>query len=362
MNHSSRTPLALAAIGLTLAVLVVLVLRSVGDVVHERDVARREAIGRRTVTEATTMTAAAIAMLLTVGWVAHRDARRRATAERLLRADHQAALDARVAALRREQQARADAELASQVKDDFLATVSHELRTPLNAIVGWTHVLKRGLLDGPDRQHAVEAVDRNAAMLTRLVNDLLDVSRLIQGQLKLNVVSLDLRNIARAAGDTLRSASAAKNLTVAMRLDHDHVPVAADEGRLQQVAWHVLSNAIKFTPPGGYITVEVSRLGSRARMRITDSGEGIDATLLPNVFDSFRRGARIGRPGLGVGLSIVRHLVELHGGTVALESPGPGRGTVVTLLLPLGPRARESRDSTSRGAGRRTRTSLGSVT
>ena len=361
MNHFSRTLLALAAIGLTLAVLTAVLLRNVGSVVHEGDAARREAIGRRMVTEATAMTAAAIAMLLTVAWVAQRGARRRAAVEGGLRADHQAALDARAVALQRERQARADAELASQVKDEFLATVSHELRTPLNAIVGWTHVLKRNLLDGRDRQHAIEAVDRNAAILTRLVNDLLDVSRLIQGQLKLNVVPLDLRNIARAAADTLRSASSAKNLTVSLRLDHDQVRVGADDARLQQVAWHVLSNAIKFTPPGGYITVEVSRLGGRARMRITDSGEGIDPALLPSVFESFRRGGRIGRPGLGVGLSIVRHLVELHGGTVELESPGPGRGTVVTLLLPLDP-ARDARDTAPRGAGRRTRTSPGTVT
>jgi signal transduction histidine kinase len=360
MNHSSRTLLALAAIGLALAVLTGVLLRKVGGMVHEGDAARREAMGRRMVTEATVMTAAAIALLLTVGWVAQRDARRRGAVERGLRADHQAALDARAVALRRERQARADAELASQVKDEFLATVSHELRTPLNAIVGWTHVLKRNLLDGRDRQHAIEAVDRNAAILTRLVNDLLDVSRLIQGQLKLNVVPVDLRNIARAAADTLGSASSAKNLTVSLRLDHDHVPVGADDARLQQVAWHVLSNAIKFTPPGGYITVEVSRLGSRARMRISDSGEGIDPALLPSVFESFRRGGRIGRPGLGVGLSIVRHLVELHGGTVELESPGPGRGTVVTLLLPLD-RPRDSRDTAPRGAGRRTRTSPGTV-
>jgi signal transduction histidine kinase len=270
---------------------------------------------------AVAMTAVAMAVVAVAGWVAHRDARRRAAMERLLRAEHQGALDAREDALRREQQARTDAEQANQVKDDFLATVSHELRTPLNAIVGWTHVLKRGLLDGRDRQHAVEAVDRNATILARLVNDLLDVSRL------------------------LRAASAAKNLTVTVRLDHNHVPVTGDEKRLQQVAWHLLSNAIKFTPPGGQVTIEVSRLGRRARMRVSDSGDGIDATLLPHVFESFRRGARIGRPGLGVGLSIVRHLVELHGGTVAVESPGSGRGTAVTILLPLDPRGRDMRET-----------------
>ena len=297
---------------------------------------------------AVAMTAVAMAVVVIAGWVAHRDARRRAAGERLLRAEHQAALDAREQALRGEQQARTDAEQASQVKDDFLATVSHELRTPLNAIVGWTHMLKRGLLNGHDRQHAVEAVDRNAAILARLVNDLLDVSRLIHGELKLDVGPLDLRNIARASADTLRAASAAKNLTVTVRLDHNHVPVTGDEKRLQQVAWHLLSNAIKFTPPGGYVTVEVSRLGRRARMRVSDSGDGIDATVLPHVFESFRRGAPIGPPGLGVGLSIVRHLVELHGGTVDVESPGSARGTVVTMLLPLDPPSREFRETRAR--------------
>jgi len=297
---------------------------------------------------AVAMTAVAMAVVVIAGWVAHRDARRRAAGERLLRAEHQAALDAREEALRGEQQARTDAEQASQVKDDFLATVSHELRTPLNAIVGWTHMLKRGLLNGHDRQHAVEAVDRNAAILARLVNDLLDVSRLIHGELKLDVGPLDLRNIARASADTLRAASAAKNLTVTVRLDPKHVPVTGDEKRLQQVAWHLLSNAIKFTPPGGYVTVEVSRLGRRARMRVSDSGDGIDATVLPHVFESFRRGAPIGPPGLGVGLSIVRHLVELHGGTVDVESPGSARGTVVTMLLPLDPRSRDVRETPAR--------------
>jgi signal transduction histidine kinase len=276
---------------------------------------------------AVAMTAVAMAAVMIAGWVAHRPARRRAAVERLLRAEHQGALDAR---------------------ENFLATVSHELRTPLNAIVGWTHVLKRGLLDGHDRQHAVEAVDRNAALLTRLVNDLLDVSRLIHGELKLDVGPLDLRSIAQASADTLRAASAAKNLTVTVRLDHKHVPVTGDEKRLQQVAWHLLSNAIKFTPPGGHVTVEVSRLGRRARMRVSDSGDGIDATLLPHVFESFRRGAPIGPPGLGVGLSIVRHLVELHSGTVDVESPGSGRGTVVTILLPLDPRSRDVRQTPAR--------------
>jgi signal transduction histidine kinase len=348
MKLPSRTLLGFVVICLTLVAIVGVVTWRVGAMVEERDHVRREAIGRQTMTEATAMAAVAVALVLIAGWVAHRDVRRRASTERLLRVEHQAALDARENLRRREQQARSDAERATQVKDDFLATVSHELRTPLNAIVGWAHVLKRGLLEGRDRQHAVDAVDRNAAILARLVNDLLDVSRLIQGQLKLNVVPLDLRNIARASADTLRSASAAKNLTVTMRLDHDHVPVTADEKRLQQVAWHLLSNAIKFTPSGGYVTVEVSRLGGRARMRVSDSGDGIDATLLPHVFDSFRRGAPMGRPGLGVGLSIVRHLVELHGGTVDIASPGSGRGTVVTMFLPLDLQSRDVRETTAR--------------
>jgi signal transduction histidine kinase len=317
--------------------------------VTESDRGRRAVIGRRALAEATAFTAVAVAAATLAGWACYRHARQLSRAAVAARADRQMALDARADAVRRERQARDDADLASQFKDDFLATVSHELRTPLNAIVGWAHVLRRGMLTGSDRERAIASIDRNAAALTRIVNDLLDVSRLMQGRLSLSVAPIDLREIARAAADTLAAASAARNLTVALRLDREEVAVLADHARLQQVAWHLLSNAVKFTPPGGFINVEVSRLGSRARMRVSDSGEGIDSSALAGVFESFRQRNHPGRAGLGVGLAIVRHLVELHGGAVDVESPGRGRGSVFTITLPLGRRpAREVAPAASR--------------
>jgi signal transduction histidine kinase len=339
----------LVLIGLSFAAFAGSLYSRLSELVTESDRGRRVVIGRRALAEATVLTAVAVAATTLAGWACYRHARVLTRAAVAARADRQLALDARVEALRRERQARDEAALASQFKDDFLATVSHELRTPLNAIVGWAHVLRRGMLTGPDRDRAIVSIDRNAAALTRIVNDLLDVSRLMQGQLSLSVAPLDLREIARAAADTLAPASTARNLTVTVRLDRDEVPVLADHARLQQVAWHLLSNAVKFTPPGGFINVDVSRLGSRARMRVSDSGEGIDSTALPAVFESFRQRKHPGRAGLGVGLAIVRHLVELHGGAVDVESPGPGRGSVFTITLPLGRRpAREGALAPSR--------------
>ena len=339
----------LVLIGLFLAALADSLYSRVSDLVTESDPARRDAIVRRLVVDVTAVTAVAIFATALAGWIGYRHARGLSRAAIAAGTDRELALEVRDDALRRAREARDDAEHASRFKDDFLATVSHELRTPLNAIVGWAHVLKRGMLTGTDRDRAIESIDRNASSLTRIVNDLLDVSRLMQGRLNLSVAPLDLREIAHAAADTLAPASAARNLTVSLRLDREEVPVVADHARMQQVAWHLLSNAVKFTPPGGFITVEVSRLGSRARMRVGDSGVGIDAAVLPRVFESFGERKVPGRAGLGVGLAIVRHLVELHGGAVAVESPGRGRGSAFTIVLPLGPRAaRDLKPSTAR--------------
>jgi signal transduction histidine kinase len=340
--------LGLVVIGLSLAVFAGSVYSRVSDLASESDRGRREAISRRMLADVTAVTTAAIVAVALAGWLGFRHARDLTRAAVSARADRQMAIDSHSDALRRERLARDEAEVASQFKDDFLATVSHELRTPLNAIVGWAHVLKLGMPTGRDHDRAIEAVDRNAAALTRVINDLLDVSRLMQGRLNLSVTRLDLREIVRAAADTLSPAAKARSLTVALRLDREGVPVLADPARMQQVAWHLLSNAVKFTPPGGFINVEVSRLGSRARLRVSDSGEGIDAAALPRVFESFPQRLRTGRAGLGVGLAIVRHLVELHGGAVDVDSPGRGRGAVFTVTLPLGHRSAREMMAASR--------------
>jgi signal transduction histidine kinase len=357
---SSRRIVLIASlfVGLSIAAVIGAVSVRVASLVKEPSPARREAIGRRAVGEVAAVCVAALGSVLIVGWIGVLEARRR-TGGGVPPSKYREATGAQMDALRHERQARAEADLASQFRDDFLATVSHELRTPLNAIVGWTHVLKNGMVTGRDRERAIAAVDRNATAMTRLVNDLLDVSRLIQGRLNLTVAPLDLRDIARGAAETLATATAAKGLTVRLRLDPAPVPVVGDEARLQQLVWHLLSNAVKFTPSGGLITVEVWRLGGRAHLRVSDSGEGIDAEMLPHVFDSFRRTRQIGRTGLGVGLAIVRHLAELHGGAIDVASRGRGQGAAFTLTLPPSrPTAQRDKPQT---ASRRNHASIDTV-
>jgi PAS domain S-box-containing protein len=228
-----------------------------------------------------------------------------------------------------------DQQTADRLKDDLLATVSHELRTPLNAIVGWTHILK--IDQGENRARAVEAIERNAFVQTRLIDDLLDVSRMTKGQFTLTVSTIDLRTVVQAALVTIGPAAAAKGVTIQVR-STDDVRIRGDEARLQQVAWNLLSNAVKFTPKGGHVTIDLSRLGTRAQLRVTDTGEGIDPTFLPHVFEPFRQGqSRSTRLGLGLGLAIVRQIVELHGGSVLATSDGPQRGSSFTVVLPMTP-------------------------
>ncbi len=232
----------------------------------------------------------------------------------------------------REQTARADAEMATRLKDEFLATVSHELRTPLNAIVGWTYLLKAGLTES--QPAAVAAIERNAVAQARLINDLLDVSRMMKGRFALAAVPMDLRASLRAALGTVRPAAEAKHLQIEVVGD-EPVVVLGDEVRLLQVAWNLLSNAVKFTPRGGRIVAEVSRVGSRARLRVTDTGDGIEPGLLPHVFEPFRQATASRRPGgLGLGLAIVRQISELHGGTATAASEGPQQGASFTVMLP----------------------------
>ena len=247
------------------------------------------------------------------------------------------ALDERAAALNRAEEARRLAEEASHLKDEFLATASHELRTPLNAIVGWVHVLQSGALpDELQRKHAVDAIDRNAKIQTRLIEDLLDVSRMIQGRLSLTVAPLDIRTVVGAAAETIKPAAAAKQITVNLQTGSEPITVIGDDNRLQQVVWNLLANAVKYTARGGTIDVEAGRTGSRASVRVKDSGEGIAPDFLPHVFEPFRQGASTTmRSGMGLGLAIVRRLVDLHGGRITASSPGAGQGAEFTVSLPM---------------------------
>ncbi|HEX5707340.1 MAG TPA: ATP-binding protein, partial [Pyrinomonadaceae bacterium] len=240
--------------------------------------------------------------------------------------------------LAREQWARATAEAANRLKDEFLATVSHELRTPLTAIVGWTHMLRRGMVDEGDYAHALETIERNARSQQQLIEDLLDVSRIITGRLRLDVEDVDPVPVVDAAIESVRLAAEAKGIQIRKVLDSGVIWVAGDPVRLQQVFWNLLSNAIKFTPRGGVVEISVRREGPHVEVAVGDTGVGIAPEFLPYVFERFRQAdgttsRRFG--GLGLGLSIVRHLVELHGGAVRAESAGEGAGATFTVLLPL---------------------------
>lgn len=246
------------------------------------------------------------------------------------------ALDERAAAFEKAEAARRLAEEANHLKDEFLATASHELRTPLNAIVGWVHVLQTGALNSEEQQRqAVNAIERNARIQTRLIEDLLDVSRMIQGRVSLAVTPLNLRSIVDAAVDTIRPTAVAKEITLDVEAADDELPVVGDEQRLQQVIWNLLTNSVKYTPPHGHITIAARRSAQRVIVKVSDNGDGIDPAFLPHVFEPFRQGASSTRSGLGLGLAIVRRLVDLHGGRITAESEGPGRGAQFTVSLPL---------------------------
>jgi PAS domain S-box-containing protein len=260
----------------------------------------------------------------------------------------------RAGLLGREQLARAEAEKASRAKDEFIATVSHELRTPLNAVLGWARLLRTGKLDADATARAVEAIERSAGTQARIVDDLLDVSRIVRGKLKLDVRPVELVPVIEAAIDTVRPAAAAKGIAIAASLASRAGPVAGDPGRLQQVVWNLLSNAIKFTPQGGRVEVKLSQAREVVRIQVADTGPGIDADFLPHVFERFRQADQSStraHGGLGIGLAIVRHLVEAHGGTVAVESPGRGRGATFTVDLPVQTARRTQAAAASPGDG-----------
>jgi signal transduction histidine kinase len=243
----------------------------------------------------------------------------------------------RAIALAREQALRVEAEELSRLKDEFLATMSHELRTPLNAIFGWITLLRTRQLDEATRKRAIETIDRNARAQRRLIEDLLDISRIVSGKVTLEIGSLDMRRLVESAIETMQPAAHGKGIKIAPLLDTSVGTIRGDPARLQQVVCNLLSNAIKFTDRGGHIEVCLARRNGDAEISIRDNGQGITPTFLPYVFDRFRQeDGSISRRhgGLGLGLAIVRHLVELHGGTVFAESAGEGLGATFTVRLP----------------------------
>ena len=241
----------------------------------------------------------------------------------------------RATLLVREQAARKQAEEANRIKDEFLATLSHELRTPLNAILGWAQVLRTGKVNEDTTARALEAVERNARAQAQLISDLLDVSRIITGKLRLELTPVELPRIIDAALDSVRPAADAKGIRIRLTLDRGVGPLVGDPDRLQQVIWNLLSNAIKFTPQEGSVEVRLSQRDSQAEIEVQDTGAGIRPDFVPYVFDRFRQAESSTTRqygGLGLGLSIVRHMVELHGGTVKVDPwPSPG---LCTLTVP----------------------------
>ncbi len=241
-------------------------------------------------------------------------------------------------ALQQQQAARAEAEKANRIKDEFLAVLSHELRTPLNPILGWIHLLKSGRLDQAKTVQAIETIERNAKLQVDLIEDLLDVSRILQGKLTLNVSSVNLVNTISAALETVSLAAAAKEITIHTILPENIGQVTGDSARLQQIVWNLLSNAVKFTSVGGKVEVRLEESASMAQIQVSDTGKGISPDFLPYIFNYFRQeDSSITRTfgGLGLGLAIVRQLVELHGGTVEVKSLGEGQGATFTVRLPF---------------------------
>ncbi|HYG64170.1 MAG TPA: ATP-binding protein, partial [Thermoanaerobaculia bacterium] len=244
----------------------------------------------------------------------------------------------RDALLASEQAARQEAEAASRAKDEFLGLLSHELRNPLNAILGWTRMMATGQLDDGLSQRAIETIERNAKLQARLIDDMLDVSRIVSGKLRLDAQPVDLTAVINAALDTVRPAAEAKDIRLQSVLDFGAGAVLGDPVRLQQVVWNLLSNAIKFTPKHGRVQVQLERVNSHLEIIVSDTGPGIDEDFLPHVFERFRQAdssASKKHGGLGLGLAIVRHLIEMHGGTVEANNRQDRQGAIFVVLLPL---------------------------
>lgn len=247
-------------------------------------------------------------------------------------------VDAEKALLVREHSARLEAEKLNRMKDEFMATVSHELRTPLNSMLGWARILRAANVEPQLHARAVSNIEQSVKVQKRLIEDMFDVSRIISGKLRINMSALKLEPIIEAAIDTVRPAADAKNIHISFEFDCPEAIISADPARIQQVLWNLLSNSIKFTPPHGEVRIKLRRTDTEAEVTVRDNGEGISAQFLPHVFDRFIQadGTTTRRHGgLGLGLAIVRHLVELHGGTVTAESDGPGRGASFCIRLPI---------------------------
>ncbi|WP_017653997.1 CHASE3 domain-containing protein [Fortiea contorta] len=261
----------------------------------------------------------------------HRDATKRRYAEeqlQLLNEDLEQRVSDRTAEL----------ETINRVKDEFLSVLSHELRTPLNAILGWAKLLRSGRLDDAKAEQGLEVIERNARSQAQLIEDLLDISRIITGKLRLKVRPIAPISVVEAALDTVRPAAQARGIRIQTVLDSDAGPVSGDPDRLQQVVWNLLSNAIKFTPKGGRVQVRLERINSHVEIIVSDTGQGINPEFLPYIFDRFSQAdastTRV-HSGLGLGLAIARNIVELHGGTIHAQSPGEGQGTTFVVNLPL---------------------------
>jgi signal transduction histidine kinase/DNA-binding response OmpR family regulator len=282
--------------------------------------------------------------------VLYSDAQRHASELQLEITERKQAEEERAQLLIREQAARAEAEQANRTKDEFLATLSHELRTPLSAILGWSHLVRTGKLDDPQMSRAFETIERNARSQSQLIDDLLDVSRIITGKLQIDARPIDLCSVIEAAGDAVRPAIEAKEIQFETVLDVEACFVSGDANRLQQIFWNLLTNAIKFTPAGGQVRLAVKRAGPGVRVAVSDSGIGITSEFLPYIFDRFRQAdgstTRV-HGGLGLGLSIVKHLVQLHDGSVEVQSQGKDQGATFIVSLPLAPA--ESSDTIEKG-------------
>jgi signal transduction histidine kinase len=240
-------------------------------------------------------------------------------------------------ALARERAARAQAEEATQLKDEFLANLSHELRTPMNIIIGWSHLLRTGPLDESQKQRATEAIERAARSQAQLIEDLLDVSRIVTGKFRLVMQDVDIGRVLQLAIDSLRLVAQAKQLTITLSREAEDARINGDPDRLQQVFWNLLSNAVKFTPAGGHVKVRLTSTAEDVSIAVTDTGVGIDPDFLPFVFERFRQADSTStrhHSGMGLGLAIVRHVVDLHRGSVSADSAGEGLGSVFTVTLP----------------------------
>jgi signal transduction histidine kinase len=248
-----------------------------------------------------------------------------------------AAAEERKQLLSSEHAARTEADRANRMKDEFLATLSHELRTPLNAILGWAQLLQRAPQD-PGSLEGVQVIERNARILTQLIEDLLDMSRIVSGKVKLDMLRIELGAVIQAAVDVVRPSAEAKGVALRLHPQASPTPMIGDSARLQQVIWNLLSNSVKFTPQGGVVDVRLRREGSHVEISVADTGAGIEPEFQPYMFERFRQAnssTTRAYGGLGLGLSIVKHLVEMHSGSVSAYSAGKGRGSTFTVRLPI---------------------------